>query len=473
MTPTLTATLPTSARVDETSLSLVVLAGPPGVTPGRRVALDGPPWVVGREPGEPERALALSDGRVSRRHASIGPDPEHPDWVVVRDLGSKNGTFVDGRRAVCAFVAGGEVLRLGETLLYVDADARPASEPGATASALVGPSRGLAMLRREIDAAARGSLPVLVLGETGVGKELVARELHARSGRPGPFRAVNCAAIPRDLAESTLFGHRRGAFTGATEASAGLLRGATGGTLLLDEVGELEPALQAKLLRALEEGAVLPVGAAVPVAIDVRFVAATNRDLVAAAAAAEFRNDLLARLAGVVLRVPPLRERPDDVVALLAHFRGVDPARLADVYDADVLEALALYDWPRNVRELELLVRRLEGLGRLVTTGDLEPSLVSAFERARGEPAQDASHATRGACPTRAELERALAECDGNLAEVGRRFGRDRRQVYRWLERYGLPRAYVSTCADPSSPADRGSRSRACDRAIPTGRAPR
>lgn len=304
----------------------------------------------------------------------------------------------------------------------------------------MGDSLALRRLRRELTAAAPLALPALLLGETGVGKELVARALHDQSGRSGPFRAVNCAAIPRELAESTLFGHRKGAFTGATEASAGLLRATEGGTLLLDEVGELEPALQAKLLRAVEEGAVLPVGAVEPVPVDVRFVAATNRDLFAAAETGAFRNDLLARLAGVVLRVPTLRERRDDVPGLLAHFLGVAPDHLASRFEPDALEALVLHDWPRNVRELEVTAKRARGLADPVPLTGLDPAVRRGFEAERAEPVQDASHALRGACPSRAELEQALADCAGNLADVGRRFGRDRRQVYRWLERYGLPR---------------------------------
>lgn len=441
MPGTLTATLPVAARLGHPSLSLVVLAGPVGSPCERPVPVGSTSFVLGRETAaDGAETLLLPDGRVSRAHASLGPDPDHPGWVVLRDLDSKNGTFVDGRRASCAYLAGGEVLRLGETLLLVQADDVSSADTSADGSPLVGPSGALARLRREIASAAGSPLPALILGETGVGKELVARELHAKSGLSGPFRAVNCAAIPRELAESTLFGHRRGAYTGAVQASEGLIRATAGGTLLLDEVGELDPALQAKLLRAVEEGAVSPVGEVEPVAVDVRFVAATNRDLYAAADSGAFRSDLLARLAGVVLRVPPLRERRADVIALLAHFAGLDRRELLARFEADALEALVLYDWPRNVRELELFARRVRDHVAPVTCAELDEPARAALEAARAAPRLDATFAARGACPSRAELEQALAACAGNLAEVGRRFGRDRRQVYRWLVRYGLPR---------------------------------
>jgi len=438
VTRTLTATLPGPVRPEGAPPALVVLAGPPGVAGDRVVPLGLAPCVLGREPDVDDgAALEVADARVSRRHASVGLDPDHPGWVVLHDLGSKNGTFVDGRPAARALLAGGEVVRVGETLLLVTRDRAATSGAG---SPLLGRSSALEAVRGAIEAAAACPLPVLVLGETGVGKEVVAREVHARSGRPGPFRAVNCAAIPRDLAESTLFGHRKGAFTGATDASSGLVRAAHRGTLLLDEVGELDPALQAKLLRVLEEGTVLPVGAVDPVAVDVRFVAATNRDLFEAAQADGFRDDLLARLAGQVVRVPPLRERRDDVAPLLAAFLGVDVAALGARVEADALEALLLYDWPRNVRELEVFARRVASRPGRLSPGDLEPQVRAALEAARAEPLLDATCQTRGSAPSKAELEAALHECGDNLAEVARRFGRDRRQIYRWLERHGLAR---------------------------------
>ncbi len=439
MTPTATATLQAPATPGAVAPVLVALAGPPGVEAGREWSLDVVPWVLGREPEADERGrpLALPDPQVSRAHVSLGLDPDHPEWVCLHDLGSKNGTFVDGRRAARAFLAGGEVVRVGGTLLLVTRER--AHDDGT--SPLVGPSAALAALRARVAEAAAGTLPVLVLGETGVGKEVVARAVHAQAGRRGPFRAVNCAAIARDLAESTLFGHRKGAFTGAADASPGLFRAAEGGTLLLDEVGELEPAVQAKLLRALEERAVLPVGSVEPVPVDVRVVAATNRDLFRAAEAGAFRADLLARLAGVVLRVPPLRDRRDDVLPLLATFLGTPLATLSERVEADALEALLLYDWPRNVRELEVLARRAATRPGPLTLADLDAEVRRALDAARSEPLLDASHQSRGAAPSRAELEAALRDGNGNLSEVARRFGRDRKQIYRWLERHGLPRS--------------------------------
>jgi DNA-binding NtrC family response regulator len=231
-------------------------------------------------------------------------------------------------------------------------------------STLLGQSPAMTRLRNEIARLAPIPSTVLILGESGTGKELVARELHRLGPHPtGPFIAINCAALPEHLVESELFGHERGAFTGAVTTRKGAFEAAEGGTLLLDEVGELPAAVQAKLLRVLEQRQVVRVGSTQPIPVEVRIIAATHRDLAAAAAEGSFREDLLYRLNAHPLRVPPLRERREDVVALAERFLEetcrrfrVLPKRLSD----EVHERLAGYDWRRNnVRELRNLIERL------------------------------------------------------------------------------------------------------------------
>jgi two-component system response regulator HydG len=249
---------------------------------------------------------------------------------------------------------------------------------------LVGSSAAMREVAETVARVADTDVPVLVLGETGTGKGLVARAIHARSARAAaPFVVVNCAALPEALLESELFGHARGAFTGATAARAGLFAEASGGTLFLDEIGEMSPALQAKLLHVLESGTVRPVGATKEQAVDVRVLSATHRDLRARIASGAFREDLLYRLEVVSIELPPLRLRRDDVPALLAHFlaraKEKHPRSPVERFAPDALDVLADHAWPGNVRELEHVVERVVVLGRTadVTAADL-PATVRA-----------------------------------------------------------------------------------------------
>jgi transcriptional regulator of acetoin/glycerol metabolism len=287
-------------------------------------ALVGTPRVLGDEAlvvGRAGPGLALADPRISRAHASLELRGGAP---FVRDLGSRNGTFRNGERVDETRLANEDVLRIGDHILVVQAlggdDVRRAVEAPPVLESLIGDGRAMRALREDVVRAAPGDVPVLLLGETGTGKELVASEVHRLSGRTGKFVPVNCAAIPEHLAEGELFGYVRGAFTGAVSDSVGLFGAADGGTLLLDEIGEMPLLLQAKLLRALSTGEVRRVGETTARRLDVRVVAATNVDLVKAAADDRFRADLLARLAGHVVSVPPLRERREDVLLLAAHF---------------------------------------------------------------------------------------------------------------------------------------------------------
>ena len=314
---------------------------------GRWLSLDRPIH-IGRSPAS---ELAIADRAASRDHVTIAP--RGAGTAVIVDLGSRNGTFVDGRRVARMEVAAGVILRVGDTVLRIAAFSDEPSAPNEDDrhDGLVG-GASLAPLRRTLGLIAPTDLSVLVLGETGTGKDVVAHATHAASRRTGPFVAVNCAALPDALVESELFGHARGLFTGANTSRRGLIVEADGGTLFLDEIGELPLAAQAKLLRVLEDHSVRPVGSEHEQRVDVRVVCATNRDLHARAQTGEFRADLLARLAGVELRLPPLRSRIEDLPALIqalwrrAHQCGVEVS-------VNALEALAIYRWPHNIRELD------------------------------------------------------------------------------------------------------------------------
>jgi DNA-binding NtrC family response regulator len=291
-------------------------------------------------------------------------------------------------------------------------------------------------LRARIEQAARTRATVLVLGETGTGKELVARSIHERGPRRGrPFVVVDCAAIPRDLVESELFGHVKGAFTGATATVEGAFRTADGGTLFLDEIGELELSLQPKLLRALEAGVVKPVGATRPVRVDVRVVAASLRDLAREVAERRFRADLFYRLAVVRLDVPALRARREDVPLLVEHFlagREIEPPT------PDSLRRLCEHSWPGNVRELRNVLERavaLSGRGPLtIRDSDLEATWSGALD---GRPYKDAKAAVVDAF-TRDYLEALLARHQGNLSAASREAGVDRGWISALAARHGL-----------------------------------
>jgi DNA-binding NtrC family response regulator len=278
---------------------------------------------------------------------------------------------------------------------------------------------------------------VLLLGETGTGKEHAARVLHRLSGRPGAFVAVSCAELSGELMASQLFGHARGAFTGASEARPGLFRSAAGGTLLLDEIGELPAALQPKLLRVLQEGEVLPVGETRAVTVDVRVVAATHAPLEALIERGGFRRDLYARLAFWTIALPPLRARRADIIMWLQRLhagfaarRALPPAPLP--LSADAAEALLVAAWPENLRGLDRLAHHLGGRAEAAPIGVAE---LGALEPAAA-PARRAAVA-RPAPPTRAELAE-LMERLGSVRAVARHLGRDRRQIYRWLDAFGL-----------------------------------
>jgi transcriptional regulator with GAF, ATPase, and Fis domain len=414
------------------------------------IALDREPVEIGR-PGH-ARSVAVTDPEVSRLHARVVRDGD--GWAVV-DHGSHNGTFVGGVRVERAALHDGALIRVGKTLIvYVEGELSPAGEPEPPpGTALAGTSLATLQLHGEIGLVAPHPVAVLVLGETGAGKEVIAHEIHRRSGRGGAFVAVNCAAISPLLAESELFGHVPGAFTGATRAAEGLFAAADGGTLFLDEVGELPAELQPKLLRALASAEVRAVGATAARRVDVRIVAATLRDL-AGAGEDGFRADLLNRLSGWQIRVPPLRARRDDIIAIAA---GYLARRQAPALSADAAEALVLHDWPGNVRELERVLAaaliRATGaapraeLGVEHLPGELAARLgprlgpelgLAPAELAPAQAVPLAIAAPPDLVPTGDELAAALTRYDGNIARVAEHFHKDRHQIYRWARRHGI-----------------------------------
>jgi len=310
-------------------------------------------------------------------------------------------------------------------------------------SGLVGQSRAMLRLLDDIGKAASADANVLILGESGAGKERVSRTIHGSSRRiTGPFLPINCAAIPESLLEAELFGYERGAFTGAQVAKEGLLEAADGGTLFLDEMCELNPCLQAKLLRAVEEGTVRRVGGIKPIPVDVRFVASTNRDIYHEMRRGRFREDLFFRLNGIELRVPPLRERREDIPLLVAHFLESCVRRYGKKIDGcaeATLKLLVKYDWPGNVRELRSAVERAAAytVGPLITPEDLPEAVLTGAQTQDGYRL----HAWRKKTLARLEKEfvkKALEEHGGSVTGTAKSLGIHRSTLQRLMRSHSL-----------------------------------
>lgn len=384
--------------------------------------------LLGRGADEPGR---LDFPGVSRQHAELfrqGP------LFGVRDLGSTNGTFLNGQRIESAALSEGDVLRLGDAVgvavrVRDDAGAPSTSEP--VKGVLFGP--GLSGVLEIVRRLAPDSLPVVLEGATGVGKEGVARALHELSGRKGPLHAVNCGALPVALAEAELFGHRKGAFTGAEQSGLGHIRAAEGGTLFLDELYDLAPSVQTKLLRVLQEKQVIPLGETRAVPVDVRIVAASLVPLSELVASRRMREDLAARLAGVSIVIPPLSQRRADIPILLGHFlRQYSGGRPPGV-DGRLLEHLLLQPWSGNVRELELLARRLlalrgqEGVLRRSMLEEARPATLAP------KPLAARRRSSEHAEPDLQRLRERFAE-HGNLSRAAQEAGFSRQRAYRLLQ---------------------------------------
>ena len=312
---------------------------------------------------------------------------------------------------------------------------------------LVGQGEKMAIVRRTVDKVAASDTTVFVAGESGTGKELVAAAIHEESHRKGrPFVTVNCAAIPRDLVESEMFGHERGSFTGATERRIGRFELAHGGTLFLDEVGDLSQEAQAKLLRTLETGELQRIGAETVTHIDARVVAATNRRLDDAVSNGGFREDLFFRLNVFPIHLPPLRERLEDLPALVAHLAQRVRPRHAATFTAVALETLASYSWPGNIRELANLVERLSILSGPVVDA---PAVRQVLRGPSSSPPSAGSPPVQLGRPLNEALDEfersfigaALAQAEGNMAEAARILQTDRANLYRRMRRLGLEKS--------------------------------
>jgi transcriptional regulator with GAF, ATPase, and Fis domain len=402
----------------------------------------------------PTSDLVLPVPAVSRNHAEVVR--ERGAWML-RDRKSTNGTFVDGYRVTEARLEHGQEVRIGDAIVKfvaadiegyapyrIDGSLTPgATRQGAAAPGLIG---GYQMDRvaRQIELIAReapgGSpLSVLLLGESGTGKEVVAQAIHDKSGRRGDFRAVNCAALPKDLVESELFGYHKGAFSGAVRDKPGLIRTAHKGTLLLDEIGDMPLEAQVKLLRVLQSRELFPLGATQPEAVDVRIVGATHRNLDQLLEEGRFRQDLFARLNEYNLPLPPLRDRKEDIFMLFAEFyrrHGGGALRVTFPF----MMALLHYDWPYNVRELESCAKRCVVLaeGKPLAEEMLTEDIARAMSGYGQAFAPSEAGKDEPAAPTREALVSLLERHQGNVAAVGRDLGKARMQIHRWLKRYAI-----------------------------------
>jgi len=424
---------------------------------------------------DPFDGLLLDDPRATRRiHACLGCALRiHGELVGLLTADALDPKAFDGLDTRLLAAVGALAAAEMRTTQLIDALARTAERQGLIArdlmrdalivqsSPIIGTSPPITRLRREIELVARSDFNVLITGETGVGKELVARAVHLESGRRDqPLIYVNCAALPETLAESELFGHLRGAFTGANSDRPGKFEVADGGTLFLDEIGELPIGLQPKLLRALQNGEIQRVGADRTVSVDVRVLAATNRNLDEEVRAGRFRADLFHRLNVYPLAVPPLRERREDIPLIAGYFcdlarrhLGLGPVRLA----ADALEVLERYHWPGNGRELENVISRVvlkvsaavpRGEPVILSAARLRPELSSESVPVPEPPEMPPLGPATGLSmrdfvreQRRAFVRQALQEHGGNVAAAARALGMDRGNLYRLARRLGLIRA--------------------------------
>jgi DNA-binding NtrC family response regulator len=396
-----------------------------GVDRGRVLKIQRERVVVGSAPASD---LQLSDDAVSRSHFALRL---LPDGYLLTDLESSNGTFVEGRRVHSAYLRPGDLIEVGHTRIKFEG-ARESVELALSRADAFGNYRGRSTAARRVIAMleqlASEDVTVLLLGETGTGKDTVAEALHEKSARKkGPFVVLDCGAIPVGLIESELFGHEKGAFTGATADHLGVFRQAHGGTVFLDEIGELPRELQPRLLRALERREVKPVGAARPVPVDVRVIAATNRDLRVDVNSGLFREDLFYRLNVVSLVLPPLRERPEDIPLLAAQFWS--ELQPEGGLPKEFLEPLLRHSWPGNVRELRNRVERAAYLDRRPEITGAEAQKDESFHLAK-QRVVDAFE--------RRFLTELLQKTGGNISEAARRAELDRVHLRRLLRKFGL-----------------------------------
>ena len=388
-----------------------------------------------------ELTVRVPDKWMSSRHARI--EPSFGRWVLT-DTESKNGTIVDGHTTKRAVLTDGSLIELGHTLfifferLPIEAEAPALLElaptEGAPGTVTLMPAWQHELTR--LKQIASSEIPMLIEGESGSGKEVIARAIHGLSGRKGAFVPVNCGALPDNLVESELFGYKKGAFSGAQSDHDGLVRAANGGTLFLDEIGDLPPASQAALLRVLQEREVMPVGGTRAVEIDLRVVAATHRDLDDMVAEGSFRHDLFARLAGFRVEVPTLHDRRTDLGLLIGALHARMFPEEHPGFDIDAARLLLRYPWPLNVRELE------QALATAQVLAGVEPiraeHLPDSVRTGRPPGAPRPVVLSETDQKVRDQVVAALREHQGNVSAVARALDKDRKQIQRWIKRFNL-----------------------------------
>jgi DNA-binding NtrC family response regulator len=422
----------------------VGLAGDTPHAPSTRITLRGIDRVAigrgdkrdvarGEQGGTHLLTLTLVDTRMSTQHVRLTRLGR--SWVV-EDMQSKNGTWIGGKRIEKCELSDGEAILVGHTMLVFRSSGgdEPDLDQLVATPGLATLSPVLAARFEQVAIAARSRVSIEIFGETGTGKELVARAIHTHSSRSGAFVAINCGALADSLLEGELFGHRKGAYTGADSERLGLVRAADRGTLFLDEVAELSPAAQTALLRVLQEGEVVPVGEDRPIKLDVRIVTATHKNLDDQVDEGRFRADLRARLLGIQIALPALRDRPEDLGMLV----GLLLSRIAPERDlgfaADAVTALYAHPWPMNIRELE----RVLGGAIVLARDRIELEHLPEAFRDRGSGAATTLSAEER--QTRDRLVEALGRHAGNLTAVARELGKDRTQLRRWMTRFGITR---------------------------------
>lgn len=404
-----------------------------GAPAWRTAPVGSAPVIIGRAA---ECGLSLRDDLASREHVSVA-------WAggqwTVKDLGSRNGSFLDGERLDGAASGPWRCLRVGNTLLMPIADLRTRGPVREDDGRIVG--AGLAAALDRIKAAAAASRTLMLLGESGTGKELAAQAFHQAARPKGPLKPVNCAAIPHSVAERLFFGAKKGAYSDAKENAQGYFQAAHKGVLFLDEVGELDLEVQAKLLRVLETGEVLPLGAVETEKVDALVCFATNRDLEAAVAAGKLRGDLYYRVAQPQVRLPPLRERAEEIPwHVAAELRRAGSLKAS----ARFLEACLVRDWPGNVRELLAEVRAAAGEAQLAKSDQVRPSHLRATAgESKVAPAIAPVELKPAVSPkqvTKEQVQQALEAHGGKVAAAARALGLHRTQLYRLMDEHGLKR---------------------------------
>jgi len=423
----------TSRELEVQRFRLEVVSGP---NRGQVAASDGTELYVGTAPGN---HLLVTDPTVSRHHAVVAATPE---GFQVRDLGSTNGTHLAGYRVESAYLEPGALVQIGETTLRFDALDERLSQPLSERDRfgdVLGQSASMRRIFGMLERLADTDSTILLDGETGTGKGAIAEAIHKQSSRAsGPFIVVDCGAIPANLIESELFGHERGAFTGAEERRIGAFESASGGTIFLDEIGELGIDLQPKLLRVLEGRQVRRIGSVTPIPVDVRVIAATNRDLRHEVNAGNFRSDLFYRLNVMRITVPALRDRREDVPLLVEHFYRQLSGDPQAAPPAELIARLMRQRWAGNVRELRSAVERAVVLGEAAAT----EGTAAAQRPTESWPVMDFTRSFRDskeaavAVWTRLYVRELVDRYGGNLSRAARAVSMDRNHLRDLMNKY-------------------------------------